>query len=60
MPSVAQLDIPYNDFNDLFQEQAWYFVDRVHLTDLGYTKFSEILSSKKFSELDNNKKSLNL
>ena len=46
----ADLDIEFYDCNDYFSQarfnKKWLFVDRVHLTDLGYNYISEYIKSK--------------
>jgi hypothetical protein len=37
--------IPFVDSNPWFTAREWYFVDRVHLTDNGYNRFSEQLTA---------------
>ena len=46
----TDLDIDFYDCNDYFSQASfnkkWLFVDRVHLTDLGYSYISEYIKSK--------------
>ena len=39
-------DIPFFDLNNQYIDEAWYFVDRVHMTDAGYRKAADLIAEK--------------